>query len=121
MFQMSLPKNELQRYVTRQLNHFFPDSQMSGSDALFTRSVDMDLLQQDEAVHNKKIYLEEAVCSSAERCGFRRIRTLSIASNQYLQTIQQLSQAVTGESEESLSLQKLLQKEATYFQLLYNG
>ena len=81
----------------------------------------MDLLQQDEAVHNKKIYLEEAVCSSAERCGFRRIRTLSIASNQYLQTIQQLSQAVTGESEESLSLQKLLQKEATYFQLLYNG
>jgi len=43
MFQMSLPKNELQRYVTRQLNHFFPDSQMSGSDALFTRSVDMAL------------------------------------------------------------------------------
>jgi serine O-acetyltransferase len=43
MFQMSLSKNELQSYVTHQLNNFFPDDQMSGKEALFTQSVNMAL------------------------------------------------------------------------------
>lgn len=80
----------------------------------------MDLLQLNEAVHNKKIYMEEAVCSTAERYGFHRIRTLNFVNRKYQQVIQKLSQAITRENEESLSLQKLLQKEATYYQLLYN-
>jgi hypothetical protein len=80
----------------------------------------MDLLQLNEAVHNKRIYMEEAVCSSAEQCGFRRIRKLNLVSRKYLQVIQKLSQVITREDEERLSFQKLLQKEATYFQLLYN-
>lgn len=81
----------------------------------------INLLQSDESVHNKKNYLEESVCSTGQRYGFRRIRTLGIMNKEFLQTIEKLSQAITGENETSQSLQKLLQKETTYYQMLYNG
>lgn len=43
MFQLSLPKDELQTYVAHQLNQFFPDNRLSGEEALFARSVDQAL------------------------------------------------------------------------------
>ena len=77
----------------------------------------MSLLQADETVHNRKIYLEEGVCAAAEQRGFHRVRTLSLINNRQLQAIQKLSEAVTENDEDCLSLQKLLCKETTFYQM----
>ncbi len=43
MFQTSLPVRELQSYVLRQLDHFFPDNKTPGNDELFSRAFDRAL------------------------------------------------------------------------------
>lgn len=80
----------------------------------------LDLLQSNQSVHNKKVYLEEAVCACAERYHFQKMRAVNLINKKQLNKIQSFTEIVADQCKDSKYLEQLLEREASFYQMVYN-